>query len=70
MQPIGLAMLELTNPESCHGDGRRQRCTASEGKESAVGYKRIHRPMFPLEQDIFGPDLSVKWVPSSSDFID
>jgi microcystin degradation protein MlrC len=28
-------------------------------------YKRILRPMFPLDKDMKDPDLSVKWVPTS-----
>jgi microcystin degradation protein MlrC len=30
-----------------------------------LGYKRINRPMFPLDADMDTPDLSVRWVPSS-----
>ena len=33
-----------------------------------LGYKRIKRPMFPLDKDMPEPDLSVRWIPSSSDF--
>lgn len=32
-----------------------------------LGYKRINRPMFPLEADMDDPDLKVRWVPSSDD---
>jgi microcystin degradation protein MlrC len=32
-----------------------------------LGYKRIKRPMFPLDKDMKDPDLKVKWVPSSND---
>lgn len=35
-----------------------------------LGYKRIKRPMFPLDKDMAAPDLSVRWIPSSSDFKD
>jgi microcystin degradation protein MlrC len=31
-------------------------------------YKRIERPMYPLDKDMQDPDLSVKWVPSSDRF--
>jgi microcystin degradation protein MlrC len=30
-----------------------------------LGYKRIKRPMFPLDADMVDPDLRVQWVPSS-----
>lgn len=30
-----------------------------------LGYKRIKRPMFPLDKDMSDPDLTVQWVPSS-----
>ncbi len=30
-----------------------------------LGYKRINRPMFPLDVDMENPDLSVRWIPSS-----
>lgn len=30
-----------------------------------LGYKRIKRPMFPLDKDMEGPDLKAKWVPAS-----
>lgn len=30
-----------------------------------LGYKRIKRPMFPLDKDMATPDLSVRWIPSS-----
>ena len=32
-----------------------------------LGYKRIERPMFPLDKDMKDPDLSAKLVPSSDD---
>jgi microcystin degradation protein MlrC len=32
-----------------------------------LGYKRINRPMFPLDPDMDDPDLKVRWVPSSDD---
>jgi microcystin degradation protein MlrC len=35
-----------------------------------LDYKRIKRPMFPLDKDMPEPDLSVRWIPSSSDFKD
>lgn len=35
-----------------------------------LGYKRIKRPMFPLDKDMAEPDLSVRWIPSSGDFKD
>ncbi|MBC6367364.1 M81 family metallopeptidase [Algoriphagus sp. AK58] len=35
-----------------------------------LGYKRIKRPMFPLDKDMPEPDLSMRWIPSSSDFKD
>jgi len=35
-----------------------------------LGYKRIKRPMFPLDKDMPDPDLSVRWIPSSADFKD
>jgi microcystin degradation protein MlrC len=31
-------------------------------------YKRIERPMYPLDKDMKDPDLSAKWVPSSDRF--
>lgn len=31
-------------------------------------YKRITRPMYPLDKDMADPDLSVKWVPASDRF--
>ena len=30
-----------------------------------LGYKRIRRPMFPLDPDMADPDLSVRWIPLS-----
>ena len=30
-----------------------------------LGYKRINRPMFPLDEDMDDPDLSARLVPSS-----
>ncbi|MCU4176626.1 M81 family metallopeptidase [Carboxylicivirga sp. N1Y90] len=30
-----------------------------------LGYKRIKRPMFPLDKDMTTPDLSVRWIPIS-----
>ena len=30
-----------------------------------LGYKRIERPMFPLDKDMENPDLSVRWIPVS-----
>ncbi|WP_026950333.1 M81 family metallopeptidase [Algoriphagus mannitolivorans] len=30
-----------------------------------LGYKRINRPMFPLDKDMSEPDLSVRWIKSS-----
>lgn len=30
-----------------------------------LGYKRIIRPMFPLDKDMETPDLSVRWIPVS-----
>jgi microcystin degradation protein MlrC len=35
-----------------------------------LGYKRIKRPMFPLDKDMPEPDLSVKWIPSSAEYKD
>ena len=32
-----------------------------------LGYKRINRPMFPLDKDMKDPDLKAKLVPSSDD---
>ena len=32
-----------------------------------LGYKRINRPMFPLDPDMDGPDLSARLIPSSDD---
>ncbi|GAB2489636.1 M81 family metallopeptidase [Algoriphagus taiwanensis] len=34
-----------------------------------LGYKRINRPMFPLDKDMADPDLSVRWIKSSSEVI-
>jgi microcystin degradation protein MlrC len=31
-------------------------------------YKRITRPMFPLDKDMKDPDLTAKWVPLSGQF--
>mgnify|MGYP003647777942 FL=1 len=31
-----------------------------------LGYKRIKRPMFPLDSDMENPDLSVRWIPASN----
>jgi microcystin degradation protein MlrC len=31
-------------------------------------YKRIERPMFPLDKDMKDPDLTAKWVPLSDQF--
>lgn len=31
-----------------------------------LGYKRIKRPMFPLDADIENPDLSAQWIPASN----
>ncbi|APQ19199.1 M81 family metallopeptidase [Maribacter hydrothermalis] len=31
-----------------------------------LGYKRIKRPMFPLDADMENPDLSVRWIPASN----
>tara|TARA_R110002167_G_scaffold47551_2_gene140665 strand:+ start:631 stop:2370 length:1740 start_codon:yes stop_codon:yes gene_type:complete len=33
---------------------------------SRLGYKRIKRPMFPLDSDMENPDLSVRWIPASN----
>ncbi|TDE17226.1 M81 family metallopeptidase [Dyadobacter psychrotolerans] len=30
-----------------------------------LGYKRIKRPMFPLDKNMADPDLKVKWVPAA-----
>jgi len=30
-----------------------------------LGYKRINRPMFPLDKDMKNPDLKARFVPSS-----
>ena len=30
-----------------------------------LGYQRIKRPMFPLDQDMDDPDLSVRWIPAA-----
>ncbi len=30
-----------------------------------LDYKRIRRPMFPLDKDMPDPDLSVRWIPAS-----
>jgi microcystin degradation protein MlrC len=32
-----------------------------------LGYKRINRPMFPLDKDMADPDLTAKLVPSSDE---
>jgi hypothetical protein len=32
-----------------------------------LGYKRIQRPMFPLDENMKNPDLSARLVPSASD---
>lgn len=32
-----------------------------------LGYKRINRPMFPLDKDMEDPDLRARLVPSSDD---
>ena len=29
-----------------------------------LDYKRIQRPMFPLDKEMQDPDLSVRWIPS------
>ena len=29
-----------------------------------LDYKRIKRPMFPLDEEMADPDLSVRWIPS------
>ncbi|MGY8792404.1 MAG: MlrC C-terminal domain-containing protein, partial [Gammaproteobacteria bacterium] len=29
-----------------------------------LDYKRIKRPMFPLDKEMADPDLSVRWIPS------
>ena len=29
-----------------------------------LDYKRIQRPMFPLDKEMEDPDLSVRWIPS------
>jgi microcystin degradation protein MlrC len=34
-----------------------------------LDYKRIMRPMFPLDKDMLDPDLSARMVPSSSDLV-
>lgn len=31
-----------------------------------LGYKRIKRPMFPLDVDMENPDLSARWIPASN----
>lgn len=31
-----------------------------------LGYKRIKRPMFPLDADMENPDLSARWIPASN----
>lgn len=31
-----------------------------------LGYKRIKRPMFPLDPDMENPDLSARWIPASN----
>ena len=31
-----------------------------------LGYKRIKRPMFPLDSDMENPDLSARWIPASN----
>lgn len=33
-----------------------------------LGYKRINRPMFPLDKDMPEPDLSVRWISNSSEW--
>jgi microcystin degradation protein MlrC len=30
-----------------------------------LGYKRINRPMFPLDKDMENPDLSTRFIPTS-----
>lgn len=32
-----------------------------------LGYKRIKRPMFPLDKDMADPDLTVRWIPNSAE---
>jgi microcystin degradation protein MlrC len=32
-----------------------------------LGYKRIKRPMFPLDKDMPDPDLSVRLIPVSDE---
>ncbi len=32
-----------------------------------LGYKRINRPMFPLDRDMINPDLSARLIPASDD---
>jgi microcystin degradation protein MlrC len=29
-----------------------------------LDYKRIQRPMFPLDKEMEDPDLNVRWIPS------
>ena len=31
-----------------------------------LGYKRIKRPMFPLDFDMKEPNLKTRWLPSSN----
>jgi len=33
-----------------------------------LGYKRIKRPMYPLDEDMENPDLSARLIPSSDKF--
>ena len=30
-----------------------------------LGYKRINRPMFPLDKEMADPDLTARWVKAS-----
>ena len=32
-----------------------------------LGYKRINRPMFPLDKDMETPDLSVRFIPLANE---
>lgn len=32
-----------------------------------LGYKRIKRPMFPLDKNMADPDLKVRWIPNSAE---
>jgi microcystin degradation protein MlrC len=32
-----------------------------------LGYKRINRPMFPLDKDMADPDLKAKLVPAADE---